>query len=142
MIAVVPGYADVVDVEADTRVRADAGLEIGDADRYVIDAGENERASSLGAGAEDSICGAVRVARKRILSITKEDRPMNMPGIEFLRDRKGRRKAVLIDLKKHKRLWEDLYDAYLAHSRRGERRESLALVKRLVEARAKRRTRG
>lgn len=56
---------------------------------------------------------------------------MNMPGIEFLRDRKGRRKAVLIDLKKHKRLWEDLYDAYLAHSRRGERRESLATVKRL-----------
>jgi hypothetical protein len=46
---------------------------------------------------------------------------MNMPGIEFLRDRKGRQKAVLIDLKKHKRLWEDLYDAYLAHSRRGER---------------------
>jgi len=30
---------------------------------------------------------------------------MNMPGIEFLRDRKGRRKAALIDLKKHKRLW-------------------------------------
>jgi hypothetical protein len=55
---------------------------------------------------------------------------MNMPGIEFLRDRKGRRKAVLIDLKKHKRLWEDLYDAYLAHTRRGERRESLATVKR------------
>jgi len=26
-------------------------------------------------------------------------------------DRKGRRKAVLVDLKKHKRLWEDLYDA-------------------------------
>ena len=67
---------------------------------------------------------------------------MNMPGIEFLRDRKGRRKAVLIDLKKHKRLWEDLYDAYLAQSRRGDRRETLALVKRLVEARAKRRTRG
>ncbi len=64
---------------------------------------------------------------------------MNMPGIEFLRDRKGRRKTVLIDLKKHKRLWEDLYDAYLAHSRRGERREFL---KRLVEARAKRKTRG
>jgi hypothetical protein len=53
---------------------------------------------------------------------------MNMPGIEFLRDRKGRRKAVLIDLKKHKRLWEDLYDAYLAHTRRGDRRESLATI--------------
>ena len=43
--------------------------------------------------------------------LTDEELPMNMPGIEFLRDRKGRRKAVLIDLKKHKRLWEDLYDA-------------------------------
>lgn len=67
---------------------------------------------------------------------------MNMPGIEFLRDRKGRQKAVLIDLKKHKRLWEDLYDAYLAHTRRGERRESLATVKRFVEAGAKRKARG
>ena len=67
---------------------------------------------------------------------------MNMPGIEFLRDRKGRQKAVLIDLKKHKRLWEDLYDAYLAHIRRGDRRESLATVKRLVETRAKRKARG
>ena len=67
---------------------------------------------------------------------------MNMPGIEFLRDRKGRRKAVLIDLKKHKQLWEDLYDGYLAHSRRRERPESLATVKRLVEARAKRKARG
>jgi hypothetical protein len=67
---------------------------------------------------------------------------MSMPGIEFLRDRKGRRKAVLIDLRKHKRLWEDLYDAYLAHNRRGERRESLATVRRLVEASAKRTARG
>ena len=66
---------------------------------------------------------------------------MNMPGIEFLRDRKGRRKAVLIDLNEAQ-LWEDLYDAYLAHSRRGERREPLATVKRLVEARAKRKARG
>jgi hypothetical protein len=67
---------------------------------------------------------------------------MSMPGIEFLRDRKGRRKAVLIDLRKHKRLWEDLYDAYLAHNRRGEPRESLATVRRLVEASAKRTARG
>jgi len=67
---------------------------------------------------------------------------MNMPGIEFLRDRKGRRKAVLIDLKKHKRLWEDLYDACLAHARHDERRESLATVKRLIEVSAKRNARG
>ena len=54
---------------------------------------------------------------------------MNMPGIEFLIDRMGRKKAVLIDLKKHKELWEDLYDAYIAHHRRNEPRESLAAVK-------------
>ena len=48
----------------------------------------------------------------------------------------------MIDLKKHKRPWEDLYDAYLAHTRRGERRESLATVKRLIEAQAKRKARG
>ena len=67
---------------------------------------------------------------------------MNMPGIEFLIDRKGRKKAVLIDLKKHKSLWEDLYDAYVAHRRRSEPRESLARVKRMIEAKAKRKARG
>jgi hypothetical protein len=67
---------------------------------------------------------------------------MNMPGIEFLQDRQGRQKAVLIDLKKHKRLWEDFYDTCLAHARRGERRESLTTVKRLVAASAKRKARG
>ncbi len=67
---------------------------------------------------------------------------MNMPGIEFLIDRNGRKKAVLIDLKKHKGLWEDLFDAYVAHQRRGEPRDSLAAVKRLVVAKAKRKARG
>ena len=67
---------------------------------------------------------------------------MNMRGIEFLIDRKGRKKAVLINLKRHKALWEDLYDAYLAHQRRSEPRESLATVKRLIQAKAKRKARG
>lgn len=67
---------------------------------------------------------------------------MNMPGIEFLIDRKGRKTAVLIDLKTHKDLWEDLYDAYLAHRRRNEPRETLAAVKRLIEAKGKRKGRG
>lgn len=67
---------------------------------------------------------------------------MNMPGIEFLIDRKGNKKAVLIDLKKHKNLWEDLYDAYIAHRRRNEPRESLAKVKRMIESKAKRETHG
>lgn len=67
---------------------------------------------------------------------------MDLPGIEFLIDRRGRKKAVLIDLKKHKDLWEDLYDAYVAHRRRNEPRESLASVKMLIEAKTKRKPRG
>jgi hypothetical protein len=67
---------------------------------------------------------------------------MNMPGIEFLIDRMGRKKAVLIDLKRHKDLWEDLYDAYVAHQRRNEPRESLVAVKKLIETKAKRKARG
>ncbi len=64
---------------------------------------------------------------------------MNIPGIEFLIDRNGRKKVVLIDLKKHKLLWEDLFDAYIAHQRRNEPRESLTQVKKMLEVKAKRR---
>lgn len=67
---------------------------------------------------------------------------MNMPGIEFLVDRKGHKKAVLIDLKRHKGLWEDLYDAYIAHRRRNEPRESLARVKSMIAAKVTRKARG
>jgi hypothetical protein len=67
---------------------------------------------------------------------------VDMPGVEFLVNDRGERRAVLIDLKKHGALWEDLYDAYLVHARRREPRESLAQVKRLLQRRpAKRRTR-
>ena len=66
---------------------------------------------------------------------------MNMPGIGFLIDRMGRKKAVLINLKRHKELWEDLHDAYVAHRRRNEPRESLAAVKKLIETKATRKAR-
>jgi hypothetical protein len=52
-----------------------------------------------------------------------------MKGIQFLVDEKGERSAVLIDLKKHSRLWEDFYDRAIARSRKGEPRESLESVK-------------
>ncbi len=51
-------------------------------------------------------------------------------GIEFVVDESGQRRAVLIDLKRHSVLWEDLYDTLVAHQRRAEPRESLAEVKR------------
>jgi hypothetical protein len=62
---------------------------------------------------------------------------MNMPGVEFLVDELGRKKAVLINLKRHGELWEDLFDAYIAHKRSMEPRESLAQVKRLLAGPAK-----
>ncbi|MGH8134178.1 MAG: hypothetical protein ACRETP_13280 [Steroidobacteraceae bacterium] len=66
---------------------------------------------------------------------------VEMPGVEFLLNDRGEKRAVLIDLKKHRALWEDLYDAYLVHARRREPRESLAQVRRLLQRTSKRRTR-
>ncbi len=66
---------------------------------------------------------------------------VEMPGVEFLVNNRGEKRAVLIDLKKHRALWEDLYDAYVVQSRRREPRESLAQVKRLLKRPTKRRTR-
>ncbi len=66
---------------------------------------------------------------------------VEMPGVEFLVNDRGEKRAVLIDLKRHRALWEDLYDAYVVHSRRREPRESLAQVKRLLKRPTKRRIR-
>jgi hypothetical protein len=51
-----------------------------------------------------------------------------MKGVQFLFDEHGERKAVLIDLRKNKALWEDFYDIALARERESEPRESLAAV--------------
>ena len=37
-----------------------------------------------------------------------------MQGIQFLIDDKGHKTAVLIDLKEHGELWEDIYDSLVA----------------------------
>jgi hypothetical protein len=52
VIAVVSGYAALVDVEPDAPVRGDPGLQVRDADGDVIDAGKN--GCALRVGAEDS----------------------------------------------------------------------------------------
>jgi hypothetical protein len=43
-----------------------------------------------------------------------------MTGIQFVTDDKGRKTAVLIDLKKHGSLWEDFWDGLVSESRRKE----------------------
>lgn len=52
-----------------------------------------------------------------------------MEGIQFVTDRRGKKTAVLIDLRKHGELWEDVYDSFVARKRAREPRESFESVK-------------
>jgi len=52
-----------------------------------------------------------------------------MTGIQFITDEQGRRTAAVIDLKKHKVLWEDLQDVLVSRSRRHEKHVPLEKVK-------------
>ena len=47
-----------------------------------------------------------------------------MSGIQFITDEKGHRTAVVIDLKKHRALWEDIEDGLISESRRKEKSSS------------------
>lgn len=59
-----------------------------------------------------------------------------MTGVNYLVDDAGRKTAVILDLRRHRRLWEDIHDRLLIESRRSEPRESLAQVRRRLERRA------
>jgi len=52
-----------------------------------------------------------------------------MEGIQFVIDENGEKTAVLIDLKKRGKIWEDFYDSLTAHLRKDEPRESLESAK-------------
>ena len=43
-----------------------------------------------------------------------------MKGIQFVIDDKGRKTAVVIDLKKYKLIWEDFFDGLMVESRQKE----------------------
>lgn len=51
-----------------------------------------------------------------------------MRGVRYVVDNEGEPQAVLIDLKQHRRLWEDLRDLLVSQERRDEPRESLTDV--------------
>jgi hypothetical protein len=59
-------------------------------------------------------------------------RQRQIEGVDFVVDVAGERKAVLIDLRRHRELWEDFYDTLLVHERSEEPRESLEEVKKRV----------
>lgn len=56
-----------------------------------------------------------------------------MKGIQYLTDEDGVKRAVVIDIKRHGKLWEDIYDSLLASERENEPRESLQAVKRKLQ---------
>jgi len=52
-----------------------------------------------------------------------------MTGVQYVTDDKGRKIGVLIDLRKHRELWEDIQDVLVSRSRRREKRVPLERVK-------------
>ena len=55
-----------------------------------------------------------------------------MKGVEFLIDERGEKKAVLIDLRQHRDLWDDFYDTLKTIERKKEPRETMAEVRKKV----------
>ncbi|MBI4700348.1 MAG: hypothetical protein HY744_04120 [Deltaproteobacteria bacterium] len=53
---------------------------------------------------------------------------MGVPGLQFVTDDRGQRLAVLLDLRRHAGLWEDIYDAIVARQRESEPRETIESV--------------
>lgn len=56
-------------------------------------------------------------------------------GIQFVTNSDGEKTAVLLDLKVHGELWEDIYDILLAREREHEPEESLEEVRNRLIAR-------
>jgi len=52
-----------------------------------------------------------------------------LPGVKYLPDANGRRTAVVIDLRRHRALWEDFADLAMARARAREATEPLIAVK-------------
>ena len=53
-----------------------------------------------------------------------------MTGISYMVNEAGEKTAVILDLRKHRRVWEDMHDRLLVEARRKEPRESLEQVRR------------
>ncbi|MBI4516866.1 MAG: hypothetical protein HY699_13735 [Deltaproteobacteria bacterium] len=64
---------------------------------------------------------------------------MTLRGVQFVSDAEGNRTGVLIDLKRHRRVWEDFYDIMVAESRAREPRVDWKTVReRLLKKHARR----
>ena len=52
-----------------------------------------------------------------------------MTGVQFVTDVKGRKTAVVLDLKTHAAIWEDIQDVLVAKARRSAKSVTLERVK-------------
>jgi len=64
---------------------------------------------------------------------------MPVKGVQFVSDEEGRKTGVLINLKIHQQIWEDLYDTLVAESRKDEPRITLEELKKRLRPRRSRR---
>jgi hypothetical protein len=60
-----------------------------------------------------------------------------MQGVHFIVNEKGERTGVVLDLKKHGDLWEDVFDRLVARQRKHEPRETLHSVKERLQRQGK-----
>lgn len=60
-----------------------------------------------------------------------------MSGIQYITDAKGNKTAVVIDLKKHFKLWEDISDQLEAAKRKSQKRISHSDVKAILKKEGK-----
>ncbi len=60
-----------------------------------------------------------------------------MTGIRYMVDDSGNKTAVVLDLRKHRRIREDFYDRLLIESRRKEPRESWEQVRAHLAAKSR-----
>ena len=65
-----------------------------------------------------------------------ESTSVALKGVQFVVNGSGQKTAVLIDLRKHSKLWEDIYDAAIARQRQNEPRETLESVKKRFRRRS------
>jgi hypothetical protein len=59
-----------------------------------------------------------------------------MTGVTYMVDDAGNKTAVVLDLRKHRQIWEDVHDRLLIESRRKEPRETLAQVRQRLAGRS------
>ena len=68
--------------------------------------------------------------------VTVSSQRKKVKGVNFVVDERNEKKAVIIDLKRHRAIWEDFYDILLTKEREKEPRETLEEVrKRVLEKR-------